>query len=136
MGLDMYAVARRTLTKEEKVQKLIDMDVKPEEVELCTWRKHNALHGFMENIWLAKEGEEYIEFNCVPVYLDEVDLLELKNLIESEELYSMGTNGFFFGSSNYDQEDIDHHKPIDMQFVNDALGLIEEGYVIEYSSWW
>ena len=63
MGLDMYAYAK---------------DENGEEEHLAEWRKHNRLHGWMEELWHDKgrpyegnlddvDGTFGSQFNCVPV---------------------------------------------------------------------
>ena len=74
MGLDMYAYAKGENGEEES---------------LADWRKHNRLHGWMEQLWEDK-GRPYEgnlddldsngmgAFNCVPVELTLTDLEQLE----------------------------------------------------------
>lgn len=61
MGLDQYAYARKGDNK----------------TQICYWRKHANLQGYMEDLYYAKGGEADT-FNCVEVELNEQDLLNLK----------------------------------------------------------
>ena len=57
MGLDAYGKVK---SPEGEVE------------EIAYWRKHNALHGWMESLYRKKGGTE--EFNCIPVELNKTDL--------------------------------------------------------------
>lgn len=128
MGLDMYGYARKG-------------DDKDSQVEIAYWRKHNRLHGWMEDLWQEKknqrsegdkfidglDGQEHDEFNCVEMELslEDLDRLEdeLDNLPE--------TSGFFFGNDSYGR-----YTEEDRKFIEDARQKISEGYEVYYSSWW
>jgi hypothetical protein len=115
----------------------ITADNEVEPIEFAYWRKHNALHGWMESKW--ENSEEFVadeSFNCVNFELSKEDLKELEELVTSEKLYSMGKGGFFFGSTNYEQDDIDYYKPIDLKFIEEAKEYLAEGNTVFYSSWW
>ena len=139
MGLDMYAQAK---------------DKNGEEESLADWRKHNRLHGWMEDLWEDK-GRPYEgnlddlnnggmgEFNCVPVELTLEDLDQLESDINEKVLPETG--GFFFGNDSFDWEDDDGNKPkegdyyykkIDLQFIEDARKAINKGKKVYYNSWW
>jgi hypothetical protein len=140
MGLDMYAYAK---------------DENGEEESLADWRKHNRLHGWMEELWEDK-GRPYEgnlddlnnggmgEFNCVPVELTLTDLEQLEAVIENNDMPETG--GFFFGSDSYtwdsdaeSKEEIQddyYYKETDLQFIEDARKAIEQGKKVYYNSWW
>lgn len=87
MGLDMTAYTRAKGAEETK--------------EIQYWRKHNALHGLMEEIWrdkaeLAGEDVSDVQFNCVEVPLNEADLNYIESRVKGNALPM--TEGFFFGS--------------------------------------
>ena len=129
MGLDMYAYAKNSNGEEES---------------LADWRKHNRLHGFMEDLWESK-GRPYEgdlndldssgmgEFNCVPV---ELEFSDLEDLFESVTNKTMPeTGGFFFGDDSFDWTDDDGNKPkegdyyykkTDLQFIEDARKAIQK----------
>jgi hypothetical protein len=122
-----------------------------EEEHLADWRKHNRLHGWMEDLWEQKgrpfDGElddnPMGDFNCVPVELTLEDLDQLEEDIAEKVLPE--THGFFFGGDSFDWEDDDgnkfpegdyYYKQTDLQFVKDARKAINEGKKVYYNSWW
>jgi hypothetical protein len=117
MGLDMYAYIRN------------DEEDKP--TEIAYWRKHNRLHGWMENLYHEKGGTE--EFNCVPVLLTVEDLDRLEKIIECKALPE--TNGFFFGGDSYEEYE-EWYKEDDLKFIKVARQSIEDGNKVYYDSWW
>lgn len=77
MGLDMYAYS---VPAEDVID---DFSFQKDSVnEFFYWRKHNALHGWMEDLYKAKGGSKE-SFNCVPVRLSVENLLELKECIQN-----------------------------------------------------
>ena len=119
MGLDMYAFA---------VPQGTDMDGEVEsKQELAYWRKFNALHGWMEELYRSRGGSG--TFNCVPVKLTEADL-DLLEVDLGEGLTPV--EGFFFGAQTVYPEDIESTK----QFIADAREQIADGMDVYYDSWW
>lgn len=111
MGLDQYAYKR-----------------KPGE-KLHYWRKHNALHGWMQNEWVNRGGSG--EFNCVELRLDLETLDRLEKDIKEQKLPD--TRGFFFGGdSRFDEE----QQQDDLEFIKKAREAIADGYEVIYDSWW
>ena len=140
MGLDMYAYAVVQGGQNDG-----------EEESLADWRKHNRLHGWMEELWNDKgkpfdgklEENPMGDFNCVPVELTLEDLEVLEADINQKVLPE--TQGFFFGGDSFDWEDDDGNKPkegdyyyknTDLQFIEDARKAIKEGKKVYYNSWW
>jgi hypothetical protein len=83
--------------------------------EFWYWRKNNALHGYMQKLYVAKGGDPNPnEFNCVPVVLTFEDIKKLRNSISEDKLQP--TSGFFFGSLSYEEEE----KEDDLKFCNEA----------------
>ena len=136
MGLDMYAYAVAKGGEEES---------------LAEWRKHNRLHGWMEDLWEDKgrpfngklEENPMGDFNCVPVELTLEDLDQLESDINEKVLPETG--GFFFGDDSFAWEDDDgkpfqgnnyYHKETDLQFIEDARKAISNGKKVFYNSWW
>lgn len=122
-----------------------------EEEHLAEWRKHNRLHGWMEELWNDKgqpfdgklEENPMGNFNCVPVELTLEDLEVLEADINEKVLPETG--GLFFGGDSFDWEDDDGNKPkegdyyykkTDLQFIEDARKAISEGKKVYYNSWW
>ena len=130
MGLDMTAYSRAKNAEQD--------------TEIMYWRKHNAMHGLMQEIWESKgrplpegftlrEGRtvKNIDFNCVEVELDADDINFIENKIWDRELPE--THGFFFGSdSRFDEDD----REKDLEFVTKARKALAEGEHVYYNSWW
>lgn len=120
MGLDMYAF------RVAKHAGNTDFKMEGEKEEIAYWRKFNALHGWMEDLYLEKGGEG--QFNCDPLRLTVNDLHRLRNDVDS--LQPRG--GFFFGALEYDDDD----KQQVLDFVDLALEAINNGFEVYYDSWW
>jgi len=121
MGLDQYAKTRNPKTGEVE--------------EFMYWRKHNALHGWMENLWHSKgcpnKHEDSKEFNCIPLELTHEDLDALEKDLLAQNLPE--TTGFFFGSSTSgDRCYLDK----DLRFVQEARTYLDSGLDVAYDSWW
>lgn len=122
MGLDMYAwkVARNDGNEIFSIAEDVERD------ELAYWRKFNALHGWMERLYVAEGGTE--TFNCVPLQLSPAILDRLENelgLLKPVE-------GFFFGAQTIYPEDIEATK----RFIADARQAFADGFDVYYDSWW
>lgn len=116
MGLDQYAERRNS---------------KGEETTIAYWRKHNALQGWMENLWSIKTGKSRDDLNCNEVELTAEDLDQLKKCIINGTLPV--TEGFFFGSDTSQDET---RKEGDLKFVSEAMDAINEGDEVFYTCWW
>ena len=125
MGLDMYV---------EKVSGgLITQPVdftfpdRTEPVEVHYWRKHPNLHGWMEQLYREKGGQDP-SFNLNRVQITEADLDRLEIDINNSDLPE--TYGLFFGSSQ--PED----KVDDLRFIKTARQELKAGNDLYYTSWW
>ena len=135
MGLDMYAYSK---------------DENGEETNLADWRKHNRLHGWMEQLWEDK-GRPYDgdlddfdgNFNCVALELTLTDLEQLEAEIANKTLPA--SQGFFWGSDSFEWEEEEgkpyddndyYYKENDLQFIEDARKAIQKGEKVFYNSWW
>jgi len=125
MGLDQYGLRKKGTENAEQI---------------AYWRKHNALHGWMENLWIAKgrpfvgtkqKGNEKSNFNSIPIELTEDDLIQLG--IDTKNYHLPKTKGFFFGTDS--SEDPNRLKEV-LDFVEAGLESIREGYEIAYYAWW
>lgn len=127
MGLDMYAWA---VPRKHAEQFQTDMSGnRPYEVEeLFYWRKHHDLHGWMEELYQSRGGND--TFNCVKLRLKEEDLDLLEQSIKLKSLPE--TTGFFFGNNPPD-EDSDSE---DLRFVALARQAIADDKAVFYDSWW
>lgn len=138
MGLDSYAYAAKEVKQHPEDPHAIilgeedadgDYNTFSEVIELNYWRKFNALHGWMENLYHSKGGKE--EFNCKKLPLTLEDLEALKAVCKKKELTP--TEGFFFGSqAPVDKEAYDNV----LQFIKKAKQHISNGYTVCYDSWW
>lgn len=135
MGLDMYASRRAPiiLVTSKKVREKLNLSVeKTSSQEIAYWRKHNRLHGWMEELWREKTGKES-EFNTEEVLLELIDITNLEKTIINNELPE--TEGFYFGLDSYvcDEEE---QKEQDLKFIKEAKQAIMEGDEVIYNSWW
>jgi hypothetical protein len=147
MGLDMYAYVGRAGQREEYWDQYgedISEDKKVSKPqELAYWRKHPNLHGWMERLWLRKNGyalsedQQFIEgkqapdFNGVELELTFDDILALERDINNGKMAKLGTTGFFFGNPSDD-----HYKEYDLKFCIDAKAELFLGRKVFYNSSW
>ena len=124
MGLDQYA---KKVKRDYNHETLTETTVK---TEIGYWRKHNALEGYMADLYRTKTSDQG-EFNCKNLTLDSDDLDTLEAVIERGNLPN--TVGFFFGDCTKDNEE---YKELDLEFIAKARKCLAKGYEIEYSSWW
>lgn len=156
MGLDMYLSAKRYMSavfrkedgeKQEAIQKLFPelagikgrwgdaSPVKEVSIDAGYWRKANAIHDwFVKNV---QGGED----ECKPHYVDRDHLLALKELCEQvleDKTLALQllptTNGFFFGSTDYDQYYFDDLTQT-VDIIERCLVLPSE-WEFEYRSSW
>lgn len=124
MGLDQYA---KKVKREYNLETLTETIVK---TEIGYWRKHNALEGYMANLYRTKTQDEGT-FNNQTLTLDSDDLDNLETVVKAGLLPE--TVGFFFGSCTKDDEE---YKQKDLEFIATARRCIAKGYEIEYISSW
>ena len=128
MGLDMWATKCKGVSEEKG------------DIQIADWRKHNRLHGWFTKLWVDKDcpNEDMGggAFNCIPLTLTEDDLLALKDDILLSALPE--THGFFFGHDSYDYEEdeISAQDQYDLEFVENGIKAIKDGYTVIYNSWW
>ena len=120
MGLDMYAY---TVPAGELVNEVEDKS------ELAYWRKFNALHGWMEDLYREKGGTAE-SFNCIPLKLEPEDLTELELVLEEGKLEPR--TGFFFGAQEVHPDDVADA----LTFIDAAREAIANGRDVYYDSWW
>lgn len=150
MGLDMYLTAERYLWSTEKpisdqVANLLGLQLDGERmrvntviVEAMYWRKANAIHRwFVENV---QGGED----NCERYYVSREQLMALRDLcaklctqkVEALAEESLPTtDGFFFGSTEYDEwywNDIENT----IKGIDTALETFGDGWHFHYQSSW
>ena len=126
MGLDMYAfsvdveVARGGVT---------DVALGDGAEQISYWRKFNALHGWMEDLYRLKGGAK-ADFNCTTVRLTANDLDRLEMDTGNNKLVPV--NGFFFGAQEIDSEDLESVS----DFVKVARQALADGKAVFYDRWW
>jgi hypothetical protein len=132
MGLDMYAF---TVSQKDAGDNVVDLDFnygkdnEIEKEEIFYWRKFNALHGWMEQLYRAKGGAKE-SFNCTTVRLDKPDLDQLEMDMRNDQLVPVA--GFFFGQQTIYPEDLESVA----SFVAKSRAAISEGQAVYYDSWW
>ena len=123
MGLDQYAYKVKRDYNHGTLTETIT------KTEIGYWRKHNALEGWMCDLYEKQGGEG--EFNCKKVTLDKDDLDKLEKAVVEKKLPE--TVGFFFGNCTKDNEE---YRELDLQFIKKARRCLENGWQVEYTSWW
>jgi len=126
MGLDMYAFSTTPETIGDQLIDISPLDGKGEVYEIAYWRKFNALHGWMHDLYLRRGGVE--EFNCVKIRLLPEDI----DRLESEANKLTPRRGFFFGDQTIYPEDIEELHI----FIARAREEFADGRVVMYDSWW
>ena len=132
MGLDMYAF---TVDAKDADDNVVDLetnygtDNELPKTELFYWRKFNALHAWMEDLYRIKGGTA-VSFNCNTVRLDAKDLDQLEMDTVNNKLVPV--NGFFFGEQTLYPEDIESIA----DFIAKAREALDYGKAVYYDSWW
>ena len=149
MGLDQFAYAVVRTPSEAGPSSFSPEDITAADVTeglLASWRKHNRLHGWMENLWESRgrpnwDGEEKPlgDFNCIPLELTWTDIEQLEAHVLNKELPE--TVGFFFGEDSFTEEDPTaqnsyYYRNDDLIFIANARKALQEGKAVFYDSWW
>jgi hypothetical protein len=131
MGLDMYAYVAAKAGQHEafyedgrfdpELKEFVNPKVKKPR-EICYWRKHPNLHGWMEQLWIEKSDARNEDFNGVELELTWEDLERLERDILA---------GFFFGSDSDD-----YYREQDLKFIKDAKAELFCGLKVFYNSSW
>ena len=127
MGLDMYAYAVRKEAVVDETDFVVGEGFS--KVQEWYWRKFNEMHSWMEKLYYTKGGKAE-SFNCVNVHLSRADLEKLKEDAQSGNIQYIG--GLFWGSANHEEDVVKGC----VDFAEEALQYVEQGYKIYYSSWW
>ena len=126
MGLDMYAFI---VDAEVARGGVVDVALGDNAEQISYWRKFNALHGWMEDLYRQKGGSKE-SFNCTTVRLTANDLDRLEMDTGNNKLVPV--NGFFFGAQEIDSEDLESVAT----FVKVARQALADGKAVFYDSWW
>jgi hypothetical protein len=99
--------------------------------QICYWRKHPNLHGWMERLWNQRNGgdKDADKFNGIELELTAEDLDELEYAVQNDHLPA--TSGFFFGN-----DADDYYKPSDLKFIQEARAEMFLGLKVFYNSSW
>lgn len=129
MGLDMYAYS---CAKNQIDQNVDDpgaiMANSNQANEIAYWRKFNGLHGWMEDLYRSRGGND--TFNCVKLQLFPEDIDELEMALENNALTPR--EGFFFGIQEIYPGDVE----LAQKFIAKARECFEDDQVVFYDSWW
>tara|TARA_B100000927_G_C16347319_1_gene421825 strand:- start:33 stop:440 length:408 start_codon:yes stop_codon:yes gene_type:complete len=135
MGLDMHAGYLHP--KPERPDNVVDIkdDIGDRMEAPYYWRKHARLQQHMTYLWHKKNGGEEYGFNGGDVLiLTKEDILELKRLVETDDL-PFCEGGFFWGHQ-FQEESMREYKKQDLEFCETALEWIEQGKEVWYESSW
>lgn len=114
MGLDMYLTGNKYYSRYDNPPKDEEgYEIDSINVHLGYWRKHANLHGFI--VQKYAEGED----NCEDIELSLEALQELLAIVRTPEKMPK-TEGFFFGESSNDQDQIDE----DVAIIEKAIGFL------------
>ena len=147
MGLDMYLTAHRYISDVDvadvqlgkQIQSALNLTkhrVKGIRIDAMYWRKANAIHGwFVENV---QGGED----NCMQYPVSRHDLEQLLTICRMiladrklAEEYLPVTEGFFFGSYDYDDWYFKDLEETEAALVS-ILEEFDEQYWFTYQSSW
>lgn len=127
MGLDMYAFA---VNADSVGDATVDVALGDGADQISYWRKFNALHGWMEDLYRLKGGSKE-SFNCTTVRLTANDLDRLEMDTGNNKLVPV--NGFFFGQTDSIYPEDLESVPV---FIKRAREAIADGKAVFYDSWW
>ena len=132
MGLDMYAYAGKFTQDPDDPGAVIPAGeikdgVKEEAREIFYWRKFNAFHGKMRELYESRGGKNI--FNLIYIELTLEDLESLSKDIEDSNFTP--EEGFFFGAQEVYPEDLESLET----FIEKARRHLKDGEQIAYSSW-
>lgn len=113
MGLDMWIFGRehRVWTNDPDATDLVESG---DDLELAYWRKHPNLHGY-----IVKQFAGGVD-KCQNIPLTATDLLDIIEASRSRQLPH--TEGFFFGVSNMDEDEIE----LDVMQLSKVLDWLKE----------
>lgn len=113
MGLDMWMFGKehRVWTEDPDATELVESS---DDIELAYWRKHPNLHGYIVQQFAGGVDK------CQNIPLTATDLLDIIEAVRSKELPN--TQGFFFGTSTGDDEEIEY----DVEQLGKVLNWLTE----------
>ena len=113
MGLDMWMFGKehRVWTEDPDATDLVESS---EGIELAYWRKHPNLHGYIVQQFAGGVDK------CQNIPLTATDLLDIIEAVKGLSLPH--TEGFFFGQSHMDEDEI----ALDMDQLSKVLDWLKE----------
>ena len=113
MGLDMWIFGKehRVWTNDPDATDLVESG---DDLELAYWRKHPNLHGYIVRQFAGGVDK------CQNIPLTATDLLDIIEASRSRQLRH--TEGFFFGVSNMDEDEI----ALDVMQLSKVLDWLKE----------
>ena len=136
MGLDMYAYVAARAGQQDEYYEGSEFDKESGEyvnskvtkpIEIAYWRKHPNLHGWFEQLYREKGGED--QFNGVEIELTREDIDSLEQAVLDGDLPA--TSGFFFGDASDD-----YYREQDLEFIREARAQLFLGLKVFYNSSW
>lgn len=138
MGLEMYAYAAKEVQQHPTDPCAVIFGKEDESGEYTTfnevfvlnyWRKFDALHNWMEQLYQSKGGTE--PFNCLKIPLTLEDLQVLETTCKNQKLKP--TTGFFFASR--EPVNVEEYADV-LHFIKEARNYINNGYMVCCDSRW
>jgi len=127
--LDMYVFAKKTdLTDDVQVD--FDVDYDWEKDQICYWRKHPSLHGWMQSLYYQKGGKME-EYTGGKLRLTDEDVDALEKAIEEDALPFV--QGVFIGQPQ-GAEDHEIRKAHDLECVEQMRDALCQGFTVWYTS--
>ena len=140
MGLDMWLLANKEFVNYVSEHRKSDSSVlRAEDSVLCYWRKVNSVHNwFVENVQFGEDDQDEYE-----VFIDDLESLkdDIKEVLDDygkAKTIMPTQGGFFFGSTEYDDEYFDDLSET-YSALEDIINCLREykGYTqISYTCWW
>ena len=140
MGLDMWLLANKEFVNYVSEHRKSDSSVlRAEDSVLCYWRKVNSVHNwFVENVQFGEDDQDEYE-----VFIDDLESLkdDIKEVLDDygkAKTIMPTQGGFFFGSTEYDDEYFDDLSET-YNALEDIINCLHEykGYTqISYTCWW
>lgn len=122
MGLDQYVYFRTKQEKYDLEHGLVPKDhIREEDMY---FRKNRHLEDYMAKIWESRGNTEI--FNCQTLDLTREDIEGI-----TKDRMDDSAGGFFWGDYSLKENWGDIKK-----FKREALKALDEGMIVEYTSWW
>lgn len=142
----MYAFYTNKSNVKKIENNIIYLKNKKSHFEYHYWRKHPALHGWMQNKFFSlidnekKINDGLLEFNGVNFHLTKETIEEFQQDLKKLNL-PWDTSGFFFGNDNIQDLDFNGSRIKDtilddLKFIKKSLSIIRKGKIIFYDSSW